>query len=60
MGDFAASALANDNGRVIKMAVTKISQSGTKDELLDDAGISAAHIVAMAKEMIGEMAVNVG
>jgi hypothetical protein len=41
------------------MAVTKISQSGTKDELLDDAGISAIHIHAMVKEMVGELAVNV-
>jgi len=59
MGDFAASALANSNGRVIKMAVTKISQSGTKDELLDDAGISWNHIVNMVKQMVGE-AVEVG
>jgi len=59
MGDFVTAALTNENGRVIKMAVTKISQSGTKDELLDDAGINASHIVAMAKEMIGELAVNV-
>jgi transketolase len=60
MGDFAASAVAGENGRVIKMAVTKISQSGTKDELLDDAGISAAHIVAMVKEMVGELVVDMG
>jgi len=60
MGDFAASAVAGENGRVIKMAVTKISQSGTKDELLDDAGISAAHIVAMVKEMIGQLVVDMG
>jgi len=59
MGDFTASALADTNGRVIKMAVTKISQSGTKDELLDDAGISANHIVNMVKQTVGE-AVEVG
>jgi transketolase len=59
MGDFVAGALANENGQIIKMAVTKISQSGTKDELLDDAGISAIHIHAMVKEMVGELAVNV-
>jgi len=59
MGDFAASALADTNGRVIKMAVTKISQSGTKDELLDDAGISSGHIVNMVKQTVGE-AVEVG
>ena len=60
MGDFAAAAIAGENAHVIKMAVTKISQSGTKDELLDDAGINAAHIVAMVKELIGELVVNVG
>ena len=59
MGDFAAAALAGTSGRITKMAVTKISQSGTKDELLDDAGISAAHIVSLVKQMVGE-AVEVG
>lgn len=52
MGDFAAAAIAGENGRVLKMAVTKISRSGTKDELLDDAGISAAHIVARVKKLL--------
>jgi len=55
MGDFAAAAVAGDKGQVIKMAVTKISQSGTKDELLDDAGISASHIVARVKESVGKL-----
>jgi transketolase len=55
MGDFAASAVAGEEAHVIKMAVTKISQSGTKDELLDDAGINAAHIVAKVKETVGEL-----
>ena len=54
MGDFAAAAIAGENAHVIKMAVTKISQSGTKDELLDDAGISAGHIVNLVKQMVGE------
>ena len=59
MGDFAASALAGEEAHVIKMAVTKISQSGTKDELLDDAGINAAHIVAKVKETVGELVEHV-
>jgi transketolase len=59
MGDFAGEAIAGTNGHVVKMAVTKISQSGTKDELLDDAGISAAHIISMVKQTVGE-AVEVG
>jgi transketolase len=49
MGDFAAAAVAGEVGQVVKMAVRKISQSGTKDELLNDAGISAAQIVARVK-----------
>ncbi len=52
MGDFAAAAVSDINGRIEKMAVSKISQSGTKDELLDDAGISAKHIIARLKELI--------
>jgi len=52
MGDFAAAAVEGEDGQVIKMAVRKISQSGTKDELLDDAGISAAHIVAKVKAFL--------
>jgi transketolase len=39
LGDFIAAALSQENHRLEKMAVTKISQSGTKDELLKDAGI---------------------
>ena len=54
MGDFAAAAVAGTEAHVIKMAVTKISQSGTKDELLDDAGINAAHIVSLVKQTVGE------
>jgi transketolase len=50
MGDFIAAALNDTGAKVIKMAVTKISQSGTKDELLNDAGIDASHIIAMVKE----------
>jgi transketolase len=52
MGDFATAAVSDINGRVEKMAVTKISQSGTKDQLLDDAGINAQHIVARVRELI--------
>lgn len=51
-GDFAAAALANTQGQVIKMAVTKISGSGTGDELLNDAGISAANIVSKVRSVL--------
>jgi transketolase len=52
MGDFALAALSSVKGQVIKMAVTNISQSGTKDELLNDAGINAAHIVNTVKQQM--------
>jgi len=52
MGDFVIAALNETGTKIIKMAVTKISQSGTKDELLSDAGIDAAHIVSKVKELI--------
>ncbi|MBD0331174.1 MAG: transketolase [Chitinophagaceae bacterium] len=52
MGDFAATAVSGINGQVIKMAVKHISCSGTKDQLLNDAGINAAHIVAQVKNLI--------
>jgi transketolase len=52
LGDFAAAALSGKSGEVIKMAVRKISQSGTKDELLNDVGIDAAHIVAKVKSVL--------
>jgi hypothetical protein len=34
------------------MAVQKISQSGTMDELLYDAGINSLHIVAKVKSVL--------
>jgi len=53
-GDFAAAALANTQGQVIKMAVTKISGSGTGDELLNDAGISSANIVSKVRSVLSK------
>jgi len=50
LGDFVIAALSDTGTKIIKMAVTKISQSGTKDELLSDAGIDASHIIAAVKE----------
>jgi len=51
-GDFVAAALSNEQGQIIKMAVQKISQSGTMDELLNDAGINSSHIVAKVKSVL--------
>jgi transketolase len=51
-GDFVAAALSDQQGQVIKMAVQKISQSGTMDELLNDAGIDAGHIVEKVKNIL--------
>ena len=52
LGDFVAAALSDDQGQVIKMAVQKISQSGTMDELLNDAGIDAGHIIARVRDIL--------
>jgi len=51
-GDFVAAALSNEQGQIIKMAVQKISQSGTMDELLNDAAINAKHIVAKVRAIL--------
>ncbi|SEM59120.1 transketolase [Chitinophaga rupis] len=51
MGDFAAAALSDTGAHIIKMAVPDISQSGTKDELLHDAGIDAEHIAQKVREL---------
>lgn len=56
MGDFIAAALCGQQAEVIKMAVRKISQSGTKDELLNDAGIDAAHIADRVKLVLKQPA----
>jgi transketolase len=53
MGDFALAALSATAAQVVKMAVTKISQSGTKDELLDDAGINFKHIINKVRQLAG-------
>jgi transketolase len=54
MGDFATAAVVGDDIKihVEKLAVTHISESGTKEELLHDAGIDAASIVAKVKEFV--------
>lgn len=52
LGDFVAAVVTNEGDYVEKMAVTKISQSGKQEELLRDAGIDAATIVAKVKVMI--------
>ncbi|MGZ3940434.1 MAG: transketolase family protein, partial [Flavisolibacter sp.] len=51
LGDFAAAALSGE-GQVIKMAVQKISESGTKDELLHDAGIDSETIVNKVRSLV--------
>lgn len=51
MGDFVLEAMSSSGTKVEKMAVQAISCSGTKDELLDHAGISSKHIVAKVKAL---------
>jgi len=52
LGDFIAAAIIEEGDYVEKMAVTKISQSGKQDELLQDAGINAAAIAARVKKIV--------
>jgi transketolase len=52
LGDFIAAAITAEGDYVEKMAVTKISQSGKQDELLQDAGINAAAIAARVKKVV--------
>ncbi len=53
IGDAVLSALAEEDAHVRKLAVRSISRSGKPAELLDKFGISARHIVAAAKDMVG-------
>jgi transketolase len=50
LGNIIASSFPGYN--IIQIAVTHISQSGTKDELLKDAGIDASSIKQMIKELL--------
>ena len=52
MGDFAVAAISDKSVRVDKMAVAQISESGTKEQLLNKAGIDASSIVARVKLLI--------
>jgi transketolase len=52
LGDFAMEAVSDMNIHVEKIAVPKISRSGTKDQLLNLAGIDAAGIISRIKKLI--------
>jgi transketolase len=52
MGDFVNAALSTENVKLVKIAVTKISTSGAKEQLMDDAGITSFHIIKKVKELI--------
>ncbi len=52
LGDFVLDALSDQDAKVIKLAVNHISRSGTKDEVMEDAGISANHIVEQVKNLL--------
>lgn len=53
IGDAVLSALSGDGVKVHKLAVTGIARSGQPEELLDMFGISARHIVANVKSVLG-------
>lgn len=54
LGDFVLDAVSTTGAgaQVVKLAVTHIAQSGSKDELLEDAGINSAKIVSKVKELL--------
>lgn len=55
LGDAVLEAFANTNNplpRVVKLAVKSMPGSGTPDELIDAAGISARHIVETVKKLV--------
>lgn len=52
LGDFILHAVSDTGAKVYKLAVSHIPRSGMKDELLEDAGISAKHIVQKIKEIL--------
>jgi transketolase len=56
VGDAVAVALAESGYTVHRLAVREIPRSGKPDELLERYGISASHIVASVKTMIGSPA----
>ena len=51
LGDAVASALAEDNVRIVHLAVRQFPTSGTPEELLEVAGISARHIADRARTL---------
>jgi len=53
LGDAVLSALASEAVRVIKLAVPDVPLSGKPEELIAAAGISARHIVATVRRLIG-------
>ena len=53
IGDAVLSALATERVEVHKLAVREIARSGKGAELLDRFGISARHIVAKVKSLVG-------
>ncbi len=52
LGDFVLDAVSEADAKVYKLAVGHISHSGTKEELLKDAGIDADTIVKKVKSLI--------
>ncbi|MDP3726899.1 MAG: transketolase C-terminal domain-containing protein, partial [bacterium] len=52
LGDFVLSAISSTGTKVLKMAVSKIPRSGTKDELLEYVGINAARIAEKVKSVL--------
>ncbi len=57
MGDFAnaALALAGADYHLVKMAVNKMSRSGDKEQLLNDAGINSKHLIKKVQALLAPL-----
>lgn len=52
LGDMVLSSVAKEGVKVVKMAVTRIPRSGSKEDLLEYCGINAKHIIEKVKSLI--------
>jgi len=53
IGDAVLSALAEEDVKVVKLAVREVARSGKPTELLERYGISSTHIVRAVKKLVG-------
>jgi transketolase len=55
LGDFVLSAVSESEAKVVKLAVSHISESGKMEELLKDAGIDSKAIISTVKHLLSHI-----